>query len=230
MKKTSILAVAIAILGTVWILAMAACTAFLEMPWKCWGSVICTIAAVLAAEIYLMVFRKEPGEQETEYDALGIVFTVCYVLLMVILNSIFVLQGRGSFNWLLLTLNLLAMACYVVLLLWAEKSVDRINEQLVKTEKKTAPCKELARKLGELLAITDDAEIRGKLLKLKEAVDYGSNISTDATASKEAQMNEQLDELLQLTIGRADRIILLNKADEAEMTWRMRSSAAASDR
>ena len=101
---------------------------------------------------------------------------------------------------------------------------------IVKTEKKIAPTKDIARKLGELLAITEDAEIRNKLLKLKEAVDYGTNISTNATAEKEQQMNELLDELLQLTISKADKMIVLNKVDAAEMTWKLRSSTASSVR
>jgi hypothetical protein len=123
-----------------------------------------------------------------------------------------------------------ALVGYIILLLWVEQHTARLTAQLAKTEKKTAPTKDIARKLGELLAITEDAEIRNKLLKLKEAVDYGTNISTNATAEKEQQMNELLDELLQLTISKADKMIVLNKVDAAEMTWKLRSSTTSSVR
>ena len=230
MKKSTTLAITIAILGLVWIFAITAYTMIFELPWLCWGSITCTVVAIIAAELYLLVFRKDLGEQGTEPSALGIIFTVCFLIITVLLNSFFVLLQYGDFNWFLVTLNLVAIAGYIVLLLWVEQSAARLARQLEKTEQKTAPTVNIARKLGELLAITEDAEIRGKLLKLKEAVDYGTNISTNATADKEMQIGAQLDEIAQLTIARADRLIILNKVETAEMTWKMRSSTASSIR
>lgn len=230
MKKTSALAITVAILGLVWVFAVAAYTRLFDLPWLCWGSITCTVIAIVVAEIYLLAFRKDPGEQGTESGTLGIIFTICFLLITALLNSVFVLLRCGDFNWVLLTLNLLVIACYIVLLLWVEQASARLARQLEKTEQKTAPSVNIARKLGELLAITEDAEIRGKLLKLKEAVDYGTNISTNATAAKEVQMGALLDELAQLTIARADRLIILNKVEAAEMTWKMRSSTASSVR
>lgn len=228
--KTSILAISIGLLGLVWIFAVAAYTMVLGLPWTCWGSITCTVIAVIAAEVYLLVFKKDPGEEGVETGALGSILTIAYFLITVLLNSVFVLLACGDFNWVLLTLNLLAIVCYIILLLWVEQHTARLTKQLIKTEQKTTPSREIARKLGELLAITEDTEIRGKLLKLKEAVDYGTNISTNATASREEQMSDQLDEIVQLTIAHADRMIILNKVSAAEMTWKMRSSTASSNR
>ena len=209
--KTSILAISIGLLSLLWIVAVVVYTTVLCLPWTCWGSVVCTVVAVIAAEVYLLVLKKDPGNAAAEPGALGSILTVAYFLITVLLNSVFVLLACGDFNWVLLTLNLAAIVCYIILLLWVEQHTARLAKQLVKTEQKTAPSREIARKLGELLAITEDAEIRGKLLKLKEAVDYGTNISTNATASREEQMSDQLDEIVQLTIGHADRMIILNK-------------------
>lgn len=228
--KTSILAISIGLLGLVWIFAVAAYTIVLGLPWVCWGSITCTVIAIIAAEVYLLAFKKDPSEENAEPGALGSILTIAYFLITVLLNSVFVLLAYGDFNWVLLTLNLVAIVCYIILLLWVEQHTARLAKQLVKTEQKTAPSREIARKLGELLAITEDAEIRGKLLKLKEAVDYGTNISTSTTAAREEQMNNQLDEIVQLTIGHADRMIIINKVSAAEMTWKMRSSTASSSR
>ena len=230
MPKSSILAISIALIGLVWIFAIAAYTMMFELPWLCWGSITCTVIAIIAAELYLLVFKKHPGEQGTEPGALGAILTICYLMITTLLNSVFVLLRCGDFNWVLLALNMAALVGYIILLLWVEQHTARLTAQLAKTEKKTTPAKDIARKLGELLAITEDAGIRNKLLKLKEAVDYGTNISTNATAEKEQQMNELLDELLQLTISKADKMIVLNKVDAAEMTWKLRSSTASSVR
>lgn len=231
MKKSStnaILAISIAVVGLIWLFAVVAYTEVFELPWLSWGSIVCVMIAIIAAELYLLVFRKELGVQGTEPGAIGIIFTVCFLLVVILLNSIFVVSKHGDFNWVLLTLNLVVVAGYIVLLLWVDQSNVRLAERLRKTEEKTILPKEISRKLGELLAITEDTEIRGKLLKLKEAVDYSTNISTNVTNANEIRINEQLDELAQLTIGRADRLIILTKIEAAEMTWKMRSSTASS--
>lgn len=226
MPKTAVLAISIVLLGLLWVFAVAAYTIGFKLPRMCWGSIVCTVIAIIAADVYLLVLRKDADEP----GAIGIIFTICYLLITVLLNSVFALVGCGDFNWLLLTLNIVAIVCYIVLLLWVEQSTTGLTNKMVKTEQKTNPSVEISRKLGELLAITEDAEVRGKLLKLKEAVDYGTNISTGATSAKEQQMNELLDEIVQLTITNADRLIVLKKVDAAALTWKMRSSTASSIR
>lgn len=228
--KTMILAISIGLLGLVWVFAVAAYTISLNISRFCWGSIICTVAAVAVSELYLLVFRKEPLEAASEHSVFGNILTIAYFVITVLVNSVFALLAWGNFNWFLITLNLTAVVLYAILMLWVEQHTVRLDRQLSQSEQKTAPSREIARKLGELLAITEDVEIRGRLLKLKEAVDYGTSISTNATASKEWQMSRQLDEIVQLTIGRADRMIILNKISAAEMTWKMRSSTASSNR
>lgn len=231
MKKTSknyIFAVSIAILGLVWLVSVIAYTRVFELPQLGWGSIVCTAAAVVAAELYILVFRKDPGEQGLEPGALGTVLTSGFLLMEALLNGVFVLLKRGGFSWLLFTLNLIVFAGYIILLLWVEQSNAKLAGRLAETAQKTASFSEISRKLGELLAITEDAEIRKELLKLKEAVDYSTNISTSATAASEARMNEQLDELVRLMNARADRLAVLQKINAAEMTWKMRNNTASS--
>lgn len=223
-----ILAISIGLLGLVWIFAVAAYTISLSQARFCWGSIVCTVAAVAVSELYLLMFRKEPGETASEHGVFGNILTIAYFVITILVNSVFVLLKWGNFNWLLITLNLTALVLYVILMLWVDQHTARLSSQLSQSEQKTVSSGEIARKLGELLAITEDAEIRVRLLKLKEAVDYGNNISTSATSSKEWQMSRQLDEIVQLTIGRADRMIILKKISAAEMTWKMRSSTASS--
>ena len=231
MKKKMALPITIAVLGVLWIFAMITYLMVLDLTWdKFWGSLVCTIFAVGAAELYLLVFKKKSSTAGTEVGALSTILTICYLLIVLLLNAVFTLLRFGDFNWVIMCLNVIALGCYIVLVMWLDKSAGQVEQRLEKTQQKTTPSKEIARKLGELLAITEDSEIRGKLLKLKEAVDYSSNITTEATAVKDAQLSALLDEVVQLTLGRADRMIILNKVETAEMTWKMRMSAASSVR
>lgn len=243
MKKTTILAISIAVLGFVWAIALASYTIFQDvialgrfdwdsLNWEevALGSIVCTVVAILVAEVYLLAIRKEPSESGVEFGALGIIFTVAFLLIVVLLNTVFALLDRGDFNWLLLVLNLTIIAGYIVVLLWSEKASDGLNDRLEKTEAKINPLVNIKRKLGELLAITEDAEVRSRLLKLKEMVDYSTNVSTEATVDKEMQMEDLLDEIARLTLSRTDRLIILNKISSAETAWKMRSNAASSIR
>lgn len=229
MKKKRTLPITLGILGLVWIFAMITYLMVLDLSWdKFWCSLVCTIVAIGATEAYLLWFKKDPGAAGTEVSALGVILTICYLIIVLLMNSLFTILRYGNFNWVIMCLNVIAMGFYIVLLLWLEKSSARLAQQLEKTEQKIVPSKEISRKLGELLAITQDDEIKSKLLKLKEAVDYTTNISTAATAAKDAQLNDLLDEIVQLTMAHADPVIILNKVETAEMTWKMRSSAASS--
>lgn len=230
MKKTTTLGITIAIVAAVWILSVIAYNLFMTLTWMCWGSIVCVAFATGAAELYLLVLRKDPGTQAAEQGALGVIFTVCYLIIAILLNTVFVVLSYGDFNWLLIVLNVIALAGYIVLVIWVDQSNARLSKKLEVVEKKTVPTVNIARKLGELISITEDAEIRGRLLKLKEAVDYSTNISTEATAPREVQMAAQLDEIAQLTIARADRLIILGKLDTAEMLWKMRNSTSATFR
>ena len=230
MKKTSILGITLAIVGAVWMLAVVLSHLFLKLPWLCWGSIAGVAVAVGAAEIYLLVLRKDPGSQAAEQGALGAIFTVIYLIIALLANTLLLVTGYGYFSWLLIVVNIAILAGYIILVMWTDQASKRLEKQLETVEKKTAPNTHIARKLGELLAITQDDEIRGRLLKLKEAVDYSTNISTQATADREMQMGAQLDETAQLTIARADRLIILGKVETAEMLWKMRNATSATFR
>lgn len=230
MKRRSVLATAIAIFGAVWALAVIAYTAIRELDWACWGGISYTLIAIGIAELYLLVLRKDPGEQAPEAGALGTVLTIPYLMIVMLLNSIFILVEYADFNWAITLLNVIVTAGYIVMLLWVDRSAAQVKKTLEKTERKTTPNTNISRKLGELLSITEDETVRARLLKLKEAVDYSNNISTASTLEREIEMGKQLDEIAQLTIGRADPMIVLNKLETAEMTWKMRNATSATFR
>lgn len=229
-QTTSGFAITAALIGLVWMVAVAAFNMIAGLDWECWASMLCVLVALMAAELYLLVIRKSPHKQAEESGALGLIFTACYLIISFLLNGIFVLLKTTDYNWILFALNLAELVGYVILLFWAEQHTQRLTGQLEKVESKTSATAEVGRKLGELLAVTNDPEIRAKLVELKQTVDYSSNITTDAVAYREQQMIQQLDEILQLSLGNADRMILLSKVDMADKTWKMRNSVVSGNR
>ncbi len=229
-SKSKLFALSITLLGIVWSLALIAVCSFWESPLPLGGAAIGATLAVILADIYLLVFRDTPDRQTVEVSAVPIYYTLVYFVMVVISNTALVLIGLGGFNRVVLSTNALMDVVYVILLLWAEKDTQRLKRQLSHTEQKLSLTIELLQKLGELLSVTEDEEIHKQLLKLKEAVDYSTNISTSTTYTLEEKMCRQLDEVMELIMAGADRTEIVNAIGRVETTWKMRSSMATSMR
>lgn len=189
---------------------------------------MCGLVAVVLSILYLMVFRHSPGKQATEVGALSIYFAAFYVVAAMVSNTVFILSGHGEFNKLLLLSNVIVNAIYIFLILCVEKSVYRLSQQLARTEQKLSGAAGISAKLGEMLSIVEDDAIRKQILKLKEAVQYSSNMTTDSTVQSERTMAHQLDELMSLINDQAELSAIQSKIREVEITWKTRSNAASS--
>lgn len=225
MKKKSVLGISIAIVSVVWALAVVAYFKLLDLPWKCWGSITCTMIAAVITELYLLIFRKDLGKNGGGNEALGIILTIAYFLIVLLLNSVFALLQYGDFNLVLLILNLLAMAAFIILLLWVEHSNTHLARRSEETAYKVAPTVDISKKLGELLSITQDDAIRSRLLKFKESVDFSSNISTPLAAANIARIAQMLDDIARLTIAQTDRVIIFNRLNVVETAWKLRNTS-----
>lgn len=229
-SKSTILAITLALAGIVWLGVVATVLILTGSLLICWGSAICVALAIIAAELYLLVFKKQVSDQSAETNYIGNIATVCFVAITLGLNSVLVFTGLGNFNPIVFIVNIVAIICFIIFAMWAEQHSNRVAAQLDVTAQKTANTYDISRKLGELASIAENEDIRNKMLKLKEAVDYSSNISTNSTAGREAQMLQKLDEIAQLIISNADNMIISTKLTEAEMIWKLRGSAPSAGR
>jgi hypothetical protein len=221
--RNKILVIAIALLTLVWIVGVSIAATHYDKP--CIGGVIATVIAILIAELYLLFVHKVPGGRAVEVSAIPLICTVSFFVVSLAVNTLFVFAKKGDFNPLLMVLNLIIDVIYIIILLFAEKSSRRLNSQLVRMGEKTQSPSELSHKLGNLLSIAEDDEVRLQLRKLKETVDYSSNLSSSKTTLPENQLALQLDEIMELIIGRTDSSAICKKIKEAEVTWKTRISA-----
>ena len=230
MKRSGnkLISMAIGILGAVWALAILILAGMRDPAIHFAGSLSFSVIAVVAAVTYLSFLRLVPGRQAVEPGALSIIVTAAYVLISLGANTALILINLGGFNQYLIVRNIIINAVYVVLILYVERDTRRLKEQLDCTEAKTAASVNISEKLGALLGIAEDGEIRSRLLKLKEMVDYGTNITTASTTAQEQQMAGYLDELMNLLMANSRKELVIEKIQQAERCWKMRSSTASS--
>lgn len=228
LSARTILALAIGLLGAVWCLAVWTIAGRFLFLYA--GGLLCGLAAVALSMLYLLVFWRSPGREAAETGALSLWFTGVYAAAELISNTVFILRGWGGRSSILLLGFAAATAVYLVMLLLARKSVQRLSHQSDLLEQKLYGPLHLSSKLGELLSVAEEGEVRTQIRKLKEAVDYSSNQTSQATAESERQMALQLDELMDLLKGGGEPAAIQAKLRQAEATWRTRSSAASSMR
>lgn len=227
LTNSKLLSVTIAVVGLLWCFAMIAVASLMMPPWPLVGGILFGLLAVVVSILYLLVFRHSPGKQAAENGAITVYLTVSYVLATLGCNTAYILTRHGAFSRFLVLSNFAIIAVYCVAILFAEKDVKRLSDQLSRTERKTAGPGYLSAKLGVLLSMTEDKALHSRLLKLKESVDYSSNITTDATLASEKRMAALLDELQTLITDQADASEIQKKLHEAETEWKTRANMTA---
>lgn len=229
-NSNKLVTITIGIIGVVWCLGMVVISVRHYPPYLFGGALTFGIIAAVLSVIYLIKFWNTPGRQAVEAGAVSIYYTIMYFAVAIIANTIFVLTENGGFNKYLIVFNLVIAAVYVILTIYAETYSKRVAGQLELTEQKTHNTAMISEKLGVLLSVVDDDEIKKKIMSLKESVDYSSNISSEKTNESEKLMEDCLDEVKDLIVKQSDKAMISNKIREAEIIWKTRTSAASSKR
>ncbi|MCI8981280.1 MAG: hypothetical protein HFG78_02595 [Hungatella sp.] len=230
LSNSKLVSLTIGVLVGIWCLAIFIIAGHFEPALQYSGGITCGLVAGALSILYLMVYRNSPGSQAVEVGAISVYVTNCYVIAAMVSNTVFVLTGNGGFNKFLLLWNVVIIAVYIIVILYVEKDAQRLSDQLDRTEQMLSNSIDISGKLGAILGIVEDNEVRNRILKLKEAVDYSTNITTASTLESEKKMECQLDELMSLLINRGDLSAVKDKIREAEITWKIRGSAGSSRR
>ena len=233
MKRKSgsaLLSITIAILAPVWLFAVVTFTLILDVPLTSWSTLVCMAIVTIIAEIYLLAFRKKQNNATTESSAIGVIITTITVIVSSVLNTVMTFIIFPGANLPVTLVNAIIIAFFIIALIWTENHSSGVAARVDATAGKIAPVQDISKKIGDILTLTEDEEIRAVILRLKEAVDYDSNISTNATAGREIQFSEHLDKIITLTVNNADRQAIINELATAEMIWKLRSNANATFR
>ena len=224
LSNNRLFSLTVALLGGVWCLCLCLIVGLLMPKLRYAGGLIGGIVAVAISLVYLLRFRRFPSKAAEEVGALGVYFTAVYVVVALAANTVFILLQLGGFNPVLLVCNLLIMVVYILVILYTERNTRRVSERLERAAQKTAVPTELSIALGRIVAKTEEGELRQRLLKLKESVDYSSNTTTADSAAAEKIMVEQLAALEEMITNQRDYAEILSKIREAEITWKTRGS------
>lgn len=230
LSNSKLLSITIALLGVIWAFGIYVVSTLYDPAPVCIGGVVFGMVTVVASVLYLVFFRTSPSTQSVENGGLPVYASIAYVVSSLSANTIFVLTQRGHFNKLLVLVNIFMSAVYFIVILFAEKDVQRSSQQLDRMERSTEKHINISEKLGILLSMTVDSEIRRQILKLKEYIDYSSNVSTGNTYEAELEMDARLSEIINMISNHAEESAVRDKLHNAEVIWKTHSTKLSSGR
>lgn len=228
LSNKKVLSVSLVLLGLVWCLVMYVVASWYLPPHSSWGGIAGGIMAVVIAVAYVLGFRVTPGAQAVEVGGISIIATIVFLVISVAMNTLLIVINCGNFNGGLLAGNVIVDVSFLVLTFYMDRHAMRVASQLERTGKRSSASDSLSRTLGSLIGMAEDAEVSGRLVRLKEAVDHSSNISTARTISIEQQFAAELTELGHMMAASADSAAVLEKIQKAERIWKRRCAAALS--
>jgi hypothetical protein len=85
----------------------------------------------------------------------------------------------------------------------------------------------ISSQLAVMISVTTDAGIKNQLLKLKETVDYSTNVSQGFLVDSQNYFLLQLNQIQGMIDENKDYEEINKKIQEATVTWKIRNSVAS---
>ena len=220
------LTVSVLVTGLIWIaVALTLSTLFYPlMPLA--GSLTGGLLALAMALVYILCIRHTSDSRTAEAGTVSAVAVLVFLAVSCLVNTCFLVLGLGSFGLILSAVNTAIDLLFVIVCVFAEHYAVRVSSLSDRLCDQQAPAARFSRTLGELLAMTDEPAVRTALLRLKEAVDCGPQLSNDAAASYEVQLTSQLTEIFN-GISTQTPEVLLEQIHCAEATWKRRCTLSS---
>lgn len=191
-----------------------------------WGGFGFGFLSFIVAGVSLLSIRINNNRNTAEISYIPVYYTALYLIVTVIVNTYFVFRLEGKFNVILVATNLILLVAFIALRLYSDDLVARVDEQTIYSAEKIRPITSISSQLATILCVTTDPEIKQQILKLKETVDYSSNVSQEFSEDSQNFFLLQLNQIESLIVEHEDKDVISKKIQEATVVWKTRNSVA----
>ena len=192
-----------------------------------WGGFGFGFISYVVAGVSLLLIKKNNNRNTTEISFIPVYYTAVYLLVSVIINTYFVFRVTGKLNVVLVVLNLVIFVAFISIRLYTDGFVARVDVQTRHSADKIRPITSISSQLAIMLSVTTDSDIKKQLLKLKEIVDYSSNVSQEFSENSQKLFLLQLNQIQSLIVEHKDKDEINKKIQEATATWKTRNSVVS---
>jgi hypothetical protein len=192
-----------------------------------WGGFCFGIISFIIAGISILLIKTTKNDNTTEINFIPVYYTAVFLLISTIINTYFIFQVVGKYNIILVSLNLVVLSIFISIRLYTGDYIARVDMQTRHSVEKIRPMSSVSTHLATLLSLTTDSDIKRQLHSLKEMVDYSSNVSQSFQENLQNQFLLQLNQIQSLIVEHKTKDEIINKIQEATVTWKTRNSLAS---
>ena len=214
-----------------WILIILVTVNFMLAGFYAWAGIIGGIIAFVIAFLSIIFWKHKEGRDITEINMIPAYVTCMYLVITVIINTVFCFMAYLNYPKAIpLAVNAALLIGFTSIRLFTAPYREHVARTAEHTAEKVYNVNTLSAQLGELISMAKDEMVVKKLKKLKEQLDYSSNVSQTCTEDLENIFRNHLNEIgCSLTRNETpDKV--MPKIDAAEQIWKRRNSISAATR
>lgn len=207
-----------------WLVVVLLYTASVEPGLYLWCGLGFGIFSFIVAGVSLLLVKGGGRNNTTEISLIPVYITGVYLVAALGANTQFIIRVEGKYIYVPFVVNFALFILFISVRLFTDNYINRVDRQTAKISSKVAQSANVSSKVAVVISGVSDKDIKQKLLKLKETIDYGSNVSNAQATSFINKLYDQLDTIQDLINTNADKAQIEQAIDEAENLWKTRNS------
>ncbi|MDY3991170.1 MAG: hypothetical protein SOY96_04810 [Lachnospiraceae bacterium] len=213
-----------------WLVVMAAFMNFWLIGYYGWIGLGGGIVAFLASTISIILWNNgAPSRDTTEINALPYVVTISYLIITLVVNTIFCgLYYLDYAKFIPIAVNLILLIVFIAFRSFLDPYRAQVEQNAAAVKQKVNAHNNFTALLSEIVAVTDDADEKQAAKKLQELVAYSPNMSQGFNSNTEDTFWNQLSEIRNGISNGADKELILKEIAEATKTWNRRNGVEGS--
>ena len=196
-----------------------------ELAFYLWGGFIFAIMAFVLTFMGMFFFTEKRKKIGVEISGTPYYFLCAYYIVSLVLNTIFAFTYNGGKNRFVFIGNIVLFVIYASILLYANSYIEHMVHVSETLAAKTVVNDNYRINLSNLITMARTEKEKNSLKKLKEMVDYSSNINVAGGLDKEKYFIEKLNEIYALMSQNAPEESVVNAIQEAITIWQGRNIA-----
>ena len=211
-----------------WCVAVILLTNFAFCGFNFWFAFCGTVFSFVVACVSFLTIKKTTSYDTTEASVVPIVTTGIYLIGAILFNNIFIFGLYVFLEKILVISNILWFIVFIAVRLFVNNYINRLDNQTKIISQKFENNKAIAANLSILLSNDMDSDIKSRVLKLKEMVDYSTNITSGYDSNYCNAFLSKLNQIDLLIKQNASKEQLIKEIGEAESIWKARNGVLAS--
>ena len=190
-----------------------------------WCALAFSIVAFILSFVSVAGMRISSNRNLTEINALPLIASIAYLVAAVAFNSIFIFGIYFGFRAVLVVVNVLVLIAFASYRLFTNNYASHIEALSEQITAKTSDAAFISSKIAGIAGKISDEDMRKRVLKLKETVDYSTNITQAWAVGIQDEFLLELNILETMLDEGCSKAAFDEKMSKLEAVWKSRNSA-----